>query len=159
MFFTGSPVALRQLRRTQPVCQRVMPLRTYSLSVCSTTLHGRFSASNAAAAAVSSMRLLVVLGSAPLSSRSWPRVRRMAPQPPGPGFGLQPPSVQISTWSRGSDAPRGSDSIGMLVGRRHVEAQPAQILDRVFSGDQRARRRVDPVVQAGEQEADGRPLT
>ena len=99
MFATGSPAALRQLRRTQPWCQRVTPFLTYSLSVCSTTRHGRFSVSSAVAAAVSSMRLLVVAGSAPDSSRSTPRNRRIAAQPPGPGFGLQPPSVQISTTS------------------------------------------------------------
>src|SRR6185437_7761561 len=60
MLATGSPLALRQLRRTQPVCQRVMPFFTYSLSVWSATRHGRFSASSAAAAAVSSIRLFVV---------------------------------------------------------------------------------------------------
>jgi hypothetical protein len=61
---------LRQLLRTHPVTQRVTPLRTYSLSVCSTTRQGRLSASRALIAANSSMRLLVVAGSAPDSSRS-----------------------------------------------------------------------------------------
>ncbi len=72
MLATGSPEALRQLRRTQPVCQRVMPFFTYSLSVCTTTRQGRFSVSSALAAAVSSMRLLVVALSPPESSRSAP---------------------------------------------------------------------------------------
>ena len=40
MFLTGSPAALRQPFRTQPVLQRVMPLRTYSLSVWTTTRAG-----------------------------------------------------------------------------------------------------------------------
>ena len=39
-----------------------MPFFTYWLSVWTTTWHGRFSASSAIAAAVSSMRLLVVVG-------------------------------------------------------------------------------------------------
>src|SRR4029077_11361154 len=58
---------------------------------------GRFSASNAAIAAVNSMRLLVVAGSPPKSSFSWPAQERMAPQPPGPGLPEQAPSVQIET--------------------------------------------------------------
>src|SRR4051794_41393107 len=45
---------------------------------------------------ISSIRLLVVSGSPPESSRSWPFQRRMAPQPPGPGLPEQAPSVQIS---------------------------------------------------------------
>src|SRR6185437_12899332 len=134
MLATGSPAALRQLRRTQPVCQRVIPLRTYSLSVCRLTRHGRVSVSSAAAAAVSSMRLLVVTGSAPDSSRSWPRKRSTAPQPPGPGLGLQPPSVQISTG--GSPSRKLSEAIGVLVPRGHVEAQAAQELDRILARDQ-----------------------
>ena len=63
MFATGSLAAFFQLLRTQPLIQRLMPLRTYSLSVCSATLQGRFSASSALIAAISSIRLLVVAGS------------------------------------------------------------------------------------------------
>ena len=40
------------------------------------------------------MRLLVVAGFRPVNSRSCPLNRRMAAQPPGPGLGLHPPSVQ-----------------------------------------------------------------
>src|SRR3954453_23095142 len=116
MLATGSPLLLRQLRRAQPSAHRVTPLRRYSLSVCKTTRQGCFSASSAAAAAVSSMRLLVVAGSAPESSRSCAPKRRIAAQPPGPGLGLQPPSVQISTRP-------GSDAVGMLVAGSEMEAQ------------------------------------
>jgi len=42
-----------------------MPFMTYWLSVCSSTLQGRFSSSSAWMAAISSMRLLVVPGSPP----------------------------------------------------------------------------------------------
>ena len=104
----------------------------YSLSVCSTTRAGlRVSASSAAAAAVSSMRLLVVdrVGCPSIRAR-WAPKRRIAAQPPGPGLGLQPPSVQISTAGRPASGP--SESVGMLVPSRQVEAQPAQILHRVL---------------------------
>src|SRR5579883_2360501 len=137
MFATGSPAALRQFRRSQPSCQRVTPLRTYSLSVWRITRQGRFSASRALVAAVSSIRLLVVAGSPPESSRSTPRKRRIAAQPPGPGLGLQPPSVQISTtWAPSSEA------IGPLVPRLQVKAQPAQIFERVLARHQRVVRSV-----------------
>src|SRR6185437_5584904 len=98
---TGSPVELTQFLRTQPVLHRVMPSLRYWLSVCRTTSQGRLSDSSAAAAAVSSIRLLVVLGSAPDSSLMTSRYLRMAAHPPGPGLGLQPPSVQISTTLSG----------------------------------------------------------
>jgi hypothetical protein len=62
------------------------------------TAHGLVSASNAAIAAINSMRLLVVAGSVPDNSFSAPpALRKIAPQPPGPGLPLQAPSVQIST--------------------------------------------------------------
>ena len=48
-------------------------------------------------AAISSMRLLVVGASPPEISLSLPLKVRIAPQPPGPGFPEQAPSVQIST--------------------------------------------------------------
>ena len=44
----------------------MMPLRRYWLSVWTSTRHGRLSASNAAIAAINSMRLLVVYGLAAL---------------------------------------------------------------------------------------------
>src|SRR5579863_8991278 len=130
MLATGSPAALRQLRLTHPSCQRVAPFFRYWLSVCRTTLHGRFSASSAMVAAVSSIRLFVVAGSAPDSSRSTPWNRITAAHPPGPGFGLQPPSVQISTTSD-ADGPgvtvTSSDAIRMLVVRRQMEPQPPHV--------------------------------
>src|SRR5574343_1185277 len=60
---------------------------------------GRFIASMARIAAVSSIRLLVVSRSPPQSSFSCGPMRRMAPQPPGPGLPLQAPSVKISIVS------------------------------------------------------------
>jgi len=68
-------------------------LRTYSLSSQSVTSHGRFKAESASITAISSMRLLVVLGSPPNSSFSTAPERSSTPQPPGPGLPLQAPSV------------------------------------------------------------------
>src|SRR5436853_5972681 len=67
------------------------------LSVWSLTRHGRFSASRPRIAASSSMRLLVVRGSPPESSRSLFPMRSSTPQPPGPGLPRHAPSVNIST--------------------------------------------------------------
>ena len=61
---------------------------------------GRVSASSAMIGAVSSIRLLLVSpGSPPNISRTCPRWRSTAPQPPGPGLGRHPPSVWITTGS------------------------------------------------------------
>ena len=59
----------------------------------SVTLQGSLSAESASMAAVSSMRLLVVMGSPPDISRSMPRYTKIAPQPPLPGLPRQAPSV------------------------------------------------------------------
>ena len=95
MFFTGFLSAVRQPLRFQPWIQPVTPPRTYCESVWRSTSLDCFSASSAMMAAVSSIRLLVVAAAPPDSSFSWPRPRRMAPQPPGPGLPEQAPSVQI----------------------------------------------------------------
>src|SRR5581483_8182556 len=79
------------------------------LSVWSRTRHGFFSASSPRIAASSSIRLLVVSGSPPESSRSLAPMRRSTPQPPGPGFPRQAPSVNIST--------SGSPVSGQLSGQ------------------------------------------
>ena len=84
---------MRQPRPFQMDSHSVMPRRTYWLSVCSSTRQGRFSAFSASMAAVSSMRLLVVAVSPPQISRSCSPKIRIAPQPPGPGFPRQAPSV------------------------------------------------------------------
>ena len=55
--------------------------------------------------AVSSIRLLVVAGSPPKSSRSCPPHSSSAPQPPGPGLPLHAPSVWM-TQSLIKDRPR-----------------------------------------------------
>src|SRR5580704_522809 len=107
------------------------------------------------------MRLLVVSASAPDSSFTTLRNVRIADQPPGPGFGLQPPSVQISTTlsgSGGSETMMSSETIGTSIGGRHVKAQPAQIFQRVLAGHQRAGRGIQPVIETGEQKADRRTL-
>ena len=64
-----------------------------------TTSIGRVIAARPMITDISSMRLLVVSGSPPDSSRSWSSQRRIAPQPPGPGFPEQAPSVHSSTVS------------------------------------------------------------
>ncbi len=56
-----------------------------------------FSASSAEIAAINSMRLLVVWASPPFNSFSTSPKRRIAPQPPGPGFPEQAPSVKMIT--------------------------------------------------------------
>src|SRR5690625_1224113 len=95
-----------------------MPLRTYCESVVSTTSQERLSASSARMAAISSMRLLVLSGSPPDSSRSWPFQRSSAPQPPGPGFPRHAPSVQICTvcfMFRTLEVPDSRDSCCLAV--------------------------------------------
>jgi len=56
-------------------------------------VHGFFSASSAEMAAINSIWLLVVCGWPPFSSFSLSPNFRIAPQPPGPGFPEQAPSV------------------------------------------------------------------
>jgi len=69
-------------------------------------------------AAVISMRLFVVAGSPPEISFSRSPERRIAAQPPGPGFPEQAPSVKISTDGFFKvHKPRGAAS-GVL----HLEA-------------------------------------
>lgn len=97
-FSAGLPSDFFQPRFFQPCAQPlVIPSTTYLLSVVSRTLHGYFSAERAFITPESSMRLLVVCDSPPESSFSLPSQRSIAPQPPGPGFPLQAPSVKIST--------------------------------------------------------------
>src|SRR6516162_2442203 len=145
---------------------------------------GRFSASSAAMAAISSMRLLVVAPSPPLSSRSCGPARSTAPQPPGPGLPLQAPSVKMSTvvvkeaesptltrprkgggnrkrsrpsgfGSRGQAQAqrRGIEAIAAGAGDSGVEAQLAQILHRILRLHEGAGRVIQPVIEAGQQEA------
>ena len=92
-FLTGFLFAVFQPRFFQFCIHSVMPCMTYFESVCSSTWLDRLSALSASIAAVSSMRLLVVSGSPPCSVlRCLPAISK-APQPPGPGFPLQAPSV------------------------------------------------------------------
>ncbi len=119
----------------------MMPLRRYSLSVCRSTVHGRFSASSAAIAAISSMRLLVVCGSPPFSSFSCSPKVRIAPQPPGPGIARAgavgvDDDVRLASCVRLSVAGRSRATLC----DRLVEAQLAEIFQRVLRLDQRARR-------------------
>ena len=66
---------------------------TYLLSEYSSTIQGSFSACKARMTPVSSMRLLVVSASPPDISLVWGPYCKIAPQPPGPGFPEQAPSV------------------------------------------------------------------
>src|SRR5438128_11895514 len=106
-------------------------------------------------AAIISMRLLVVAGSPPDSSRSRFPIRRMAPQPPGPGFPLHAPSVKIST----SALLTGPSSQAVVRDRTGaaMKAQLGEVLLRILALDQGIGRRVHPVVEAGQQEAQRRP--
>ena len=71
-----------------------MPMRTYWLSVKSSTTLGAFSAVRASMTAVSSIRLLVVDGVPPNSSLRCGPLLSTTPHPPGPsGFRLHEPSV------------------------------------------------------------------
>ena len=114
---------------------------------------GRFSASSAAIAAISSMRLLVVFGLAALDllARGHPQTR-IAPQPPGPGLPEQAPSVKITTLPLIAD----QGHIRRASRTRVVEAQLAQIFERVLGLHQRARRHVQPVDEPRQQEAQRR---
>src|SRR5262249_6591316 len=76
---TGLRSAVLQPLRFQFLIQVVIPLRRYSLSVCTSTVQGRLSDSSAMIAAVSSMRLLVVFGSPPFSSFLCPPHSRITP--------------------------------------------------------------------------------
>src|SRR5688572_25485523 len=96
-FFTGSLAAVFQPRAFHMRSHSVMPFCTYCESVNRRTRLGRVSAASASITAVSSMRLLVVCGSPPKSSRSAPSDSRTAPQPPGPGLPLQAPSAWMMT--------------------------------------------------------------
>ena len=92
-FLTGFFAAVFQPRAFQLSIHSVMPCITYFESVCSRTAREPLSALSASMAAISSMRLLVVSGSPPcISLRCGPAIST-APQPPGPGFPLQAPSV------------------------------------------------------------------
>src|SRR3954467_13171790 len=97
------------------------------------------------------MRLLVVSGSPPESSRSRPSQRRIAAQPPGPGLPEQAPSVWTSTTtsSSGSGEAIGRDPLDAAV-----EAELAQVLARVLGLHQGTLDLVEPVVEPRHQEAE-----
>jgi len=75
---------------------------TYWLSLKSSTSQGPFKASKPRMTAVTSMRLLVVLCSPPLTSFELPVAGclRIKPQPPGPGLPMHEPSVNSLTKRR-----------------------------------------------------------
>src|SRR5260370_20497200 len=104
-------------------------------------------------AGVSSMRLVVVEGSPPDSSRSRLPMRRIAAQPPGPGLPLQAPSVNSST--SGLVLTARSQPVVRERGRAAVKAQFRHVLLRILALDQGVRRRVRPVIEARQQEAQG----
>src|SRR5258708_30083639 len=125
----------------------MMPLRRYWLSVCRSTRQGRLSASNAAIAAISYMRLLVVWGSPPLSSLTRSPNARIAPQPPGPGLPEQAPSVWMTTCGSLKIACRSGSCIDPVVAYARdglMEAQLAVIFQRILAPHQRGTALVEP---------------
>src|ERR1700757_5046446 len=96
--------------------------------------------------AINSMRLLVVALAPPEISLSCAPLRRMAPQPPGPGLPEQAPSVKSCTSAK---------PILPGVFHFHVKAQLPGIFLRVLRTDQGARIMVDQVEQPRQQEAKG----
>src|SRR6478752_6345408 len=92
--------------------------------------------------AVSSIRLLVVSAdSPPKSSRTCSPCRSTAPHPPGPGLGVQPPSVWMVTTSwftrtscRAAELgaarlARGQDAELVAVGVRHHDPADVALTD------------------------------
>ena len=148
-FLTGFLAAVFQPLTFHARIHLVIPSRTYVLSVYSATWDERSSASNAAIAAIISMRLLVVSGAPPDISRSFPRQRKMAPQPPGPGFPRHAPSVNISTASRFAISIQSVRAGGLHAG---METQPLQIFQRILARNQRAFRGEQPIIETGQQE-------
>ena len=67
------------------------------------------------------MRLLVVAFSPPDNSFSWPPLRRIAPQPPGPGFPEQAPSVKMSTAVAASSSVLRAACVTLLWKRSFLE--------------------------------------
>src|SRR5262245_21628948 len=96
-FLTGFLSAVRQPFFLHATIHEVMPCCTYCESVCRRMRLPGCTASSARMTAVISMRLLVVCGSPPWSSRVLPSFWSRTPQPPTPGLPLQAPSVWIST--------------------------------------------------------------
>src|SRR5580700_1966304 len=76
----------------------------------------------------------------------------MAPQPPGPGFPLQAPSVKISTPGGARGRLSGIDSISGRTADVAVKPQLLQEFQRVLWPHQRTRGLVEPVVEPGQQE-------
>src|SRR3546814_2690623 len=112
-------------------------------------------------AAVSSMRLLVVAGLAPLISSSLLPNRSRAAQPPGPGLPRQAPSVKISTRSPGSPlisamTASALDAIGGRAAHLAMEFQLLPVFQRVLWLDHGAGHLVEPVIPPGQQKAQGR---
>src|SRR5438552_5217406 len=118
------------------------------LSVCRCTRHGRLSASRPLIAAISSMRLLVVSGSPPDSSRSVSPMRSNTPQPPGPGLPRHAPSVNISTagnsLTSGDELARQLEDhalgrmIGLLLANVEAGAQRVDYLADQYLGSRRS---------------------
>ena len=93
LFLTGFFAAVFQPRFFQFGIHSLMPSMTYFESVYRTTLLSSFSIFKALIAAVNSIRLFVVSASPPCIIFSCLPLMSSTPQPPGPGFPLQAPSV------------------------------------------------------------------
>ena len=115
-------------------------------------MHGRFSASSPDDGR---HQLHAVVGRRRIAARQFALAarpcRRIAPQPPGPGLPLQAPSVNISTSGLllTARSPRVDSDAAM-------EAQLGEIFLRILALHQGVGRRVHPVVEPRQQEAQRR---
>ena len=150
-FLTGFLSAVRQPLRFQLWIQPVTPPRRYCESVCSSTRHGRVSASSAAIAA---HQLHAVVGGQRLAAAKLLLVAAGAQdRAPAAGAGIARagavgPDRDARRHAQPAVVARADDAL--------VEAQLDEIFERVLRRDHGARRHVEPVDQPGEHEAQRR---
>src|SRR6056297_1482519 len=78
----------------------------------------------------------------------------MAPQPPGPGLPEQAPSVKICTVrSLAGSSPVSVETISARSCNAAVETELLPVFQGVFRRDQGTRRMIQPIVEAGQKEA------
>src|SRR4051812_42610197 len=105
------------------------------------TREGRLSAFKPSMTPRSSMRLFVVCGSPPESSRRCSPLTRMTAQPPGPGFPETAPSGTSSTSGPVAAAASGirdlEHELAVLLARLEPALGLAHVLERSHGVDQR----------------------
>src|SRR5581483_6544115 len=101
------------------------------------------------------MRLLVVCTSKPVSSFSTSPNLKIAPQPPGPGFPEQAPSVWMMTCGGELtfSLPSCENAIVADRGYALMEAQLAGVFERILRAHQSALRDVEKIDQSRQQKA------